>query len=456
MNCMNCGAFLADKDLDYCPHCGCNVLIQKKVEYLSKFYYNQGLEKASIRDLSGAVNCLKQSLTFNKRNIQARNLLGLVYFETGEVVAALSEWVISKNLQPTRNIANEYISRLQANSNKLDAINETIRKYNNALALCREGHEDMAAIQLRKILAQNSKLIKGYHLLALIYMKNHDWGRARRILRKAARIDKTNTTTLRFLREVDERTGVTTRLEKQKKGLFGGKDHDAALNDSYKNMVVQPPAYRENSRISLFVTLMLGVAAGAAAFWLLAVPAIKQGIYREANQQIVKYSESLASQGAELSKAQGEAKESGDVAEEITQQLDSEKKKSVSYQALLNAYSYYTQNEYDAAALEIQKVYEKQLSDDVMGIYNTICSATGVSGIAEDSSSEEEGNSSGEGGSDSSDDSEGDAFGYSDSDGNDYSYEDSENYDSGSYDSGEYDYSDENGYYDENGDFHEY
>ena len=85
MNCMNCGAFLADKDLDYCPHCGCNVLIQKKVEYLSKLYYNQGLEKASIRDLSGAVNCLKQSLTFNKRNIQARNLLGLVYFEMGEV-----------------------------------------------------------------------------------------------------------------------------------------------------------------------------------------------------------------------------------------------------------------------------------------------------------------------------------------------------------------------------------
>ena len=138
MNCMNCGAFLADKDLDYCPHCGCNVLIQKKVEYLSKLYYNQGLEKASIRDLSGAVNCLKQSLTFNKRNIQARNLLGLVYFEMGEVVAALSEWVISKNLQPTRNIANEYINRLQANSNKLDAINETIRKYNNALALCRK------------------------------------------------------------------------------------------------------------------------------------------------------------------------------------------------------------------------------------------------------------------------------------------------------------------------------
>ena len=442
MNCMNCGAFLADKDLDYCPHCGCNVLIQKKVEYLSKLYYNQGLEKASIRDLSGAVNCLKQSLTFNKRNIQARNLLGLVYFETGEVVAALSEWVISKNLQPTRNIANEYINRLQANSNKLDAINETIRKYNNALALCRDGHEDMAAIQLRKILTQNSKLIKGYHLLALIYMKNHDWGTARRILRKAARIEKTNTTTLRFLREVDERTGVTTRLDQQKKGLFGKKAKESYGDEVARNAAVQSAAYKENSRISLFVTLMVGVAAGAAAFWLLAVPAIKQGIYREANQQIVQYSESLASQGAELTRVQGQAKESGDVAEEVTLQLDSEQKKSTSYQALLNAYVAYKQNEYDAAALEIQKVYEDQIGDDVKGIYNTICSETGVSGIKSDGTSD--------GSTDSSDSGDGS------SDGTDYQTDESgydESGDSG-YDNS--DYSEEDGYYDEDGDFHYY
>ena len=90
MNCMNCGAFLTDRDLDYCPNCGYNVLIQKKVDYLSKVFYNQGLEKASIRDLSGAIACLKQSLMYDKRNIRARNLLGLVYFETGEVVSALS------------------------------------------------------------------------------------------------------------------------------------------------------------------------------------------------------------------------------------------------------------------------------------------------------------------------------------------------------------------------------
>ena len=395
MNCMNCGAFLTDMDLDYCPNCGYNVLIQKKVDYLSKIFYNQGLEKASIRDLSGAIACLKQSLMYDKRNIRARNLLGLVYFETGEVVSALSEWVISKNLQPTRNLASEYINKLQANPNKLAAINETIKKYNHALMLCREGHEDMAAIQLRKILTQNFKLIKGYHLLALIQMKNGEWNKARRILKKAARIDKTNTTTLRFLREVDEQTGVTTRLEKKKKGLFrSGTKENPDTDILGSERVAQPTVYREHSKVSVFFILMAGIAAGAVAFWLLAVPAIRQGIYQEANQQIVQYSESLASQGAELTKAQGEAKESGDTVESVTQELTTEQAKSESYQALLQAYTYYQQQNLDEAAVEIQKVHVDVLTDSMKSVYTTIRDATGVAGIGDTEGVQRQENSS--------------------------------------------------------------
>ena len=395
MNCMNCGAFLTDMDLDYCPNCGYNVLIQKKVDYLSKIFYNQGLEKASIRDLSGAIACLKQSLMYDKRNIRARNLLGLVYFETGEVVSALSEWVISKNLQPTRNLASEYINKLQANPNKLAAINETIKKYNHALMLCREGHEDMAAIQLRKILTQNSKLIKGYHLLDLIQMKNGEWNKARRILKKAARIDKTNTTTLRFLREVDEQTGVTTRLEKKKKGLFrSGTKENPDTDILGSERVAQPTVYREHSKVSVFFILMAGIAAGAVAFWLLAVPAIRQGIYQEANQQIVQYSESLASQGAELTKAQGEVKESGDTVESVTQELTTEQAKSESYQALLQAYTYYQQQNLDEAAVEIQKVHVDVLTDSMKSVYTTIRDATGVAGIGDTEGVQRQENSS--------------------------------------------------------------
>ena len=128
---MNCGAPIGKSD--YCTSCGFHVEVQKKIWQLSNTYYNLGLDKAQIRDLSGAIDLLKRSLKFNKLNVQARNLLGLVYFETGEVVAALSEWVISKNIQKNRNLASEYIARLQANQNKLETINESIKKYNNAL-----------------------------------------------------------------------------------------------------------------------------------------------------------------------------------------------------------------------------------------------------------------------------------------------------------------------------------
>ena len=76
---------------------------------LSNRFYNEGLEKASVRDMTGAINSLRDSLKFNKNNIDARNLLGLIYYETGEVVPALSEWVISKNLKAEDNIADSYM-----------------------------------------------------------------------------------------------------------------------------------------------------------------------------------------------------------------------------------------------------------------------------------------------------------------------------------------------------------
>lgn len=445
MNCMNCGAFLIDKDLDYCPKCGCNVLIQKKVDYLSRQYYNQGLEKASVRDLSGAINCLKQSLMYNKHNIQARNLLGLVYFETGEVVAALSEWVISKNLQPSRNLASEYINKLQANSNKLEAINETIRKYNDALNLCREGHEDMAAIRLKKILAQNPKLIKGYHLLALIQMKEGEYNKARRTLKRAARIDKTNTTTLRFLSEIDEQTGVSTRLERQKKRRFGSKGAEEKEAASIsRDMVIPTAPYKERSRVSLFFTLVAGFAAGLLAFYLLAVPAIKQGIYREANQQIVKYSDAVSSQGAELTKAQNQAQESGDTVEAASKQIEEEKKKSDSYEALLEAYAALQQQNADEAALKLQNVYADLLPADLKGIYNTICNSTGTTGIEGTTDSTSQNGSDSTGGDVSDNGDNADAAGDASSDS---AYD--ENYDDGSYDSGNDEVSYDTGSYDE-------
>ena len=169
MRCIYCNTPLAA--IDYCPGCGADVTLQKRIVRISNLLYNEGLEKALVRDMEGAITCLKRSLKFNKENIDARNLLGLCYYETGEAVSALCEWVISKNLKGEDNIADSYINELQSNKNRLDTINQTIRKYNQSVLYCREDNEDMAIIQLKKVISQNSKFVKAYQLLALLYMK---------------------------------------------------------------------------------------------------------------------------------------------------------------------------------------------------------------------------------------------------------------------------------------------
>ena len=172
-------------------------------------------------------------------------------------------------------------------------------------------------------------------------------------------------------------------MENRRKSLL--RDHAREKDNISGEIVVRPSTYRERSKVSLFFTMVLGFAAGAAAFWLLVLPAVKQDVYRQANEQIVQYSESLSSQGVALSKAQGEAEQSSSTADATAKQVEEEKKRSQSYEALFSAYTAMQQEDLDTAAVEIQKVYTDTLSDSAKGIYNTICEKTGVSGITGDS-----------------------------------------------------------------------
>ena len=76
MICYRCGSEVEKNE--FCPYCETDLSIFQRVVRISNSYYNDGLQKANVRNLSGAVISLKQSLKFNKYNIEARNLLGLV------------------------------------------------------------------------------------------------------------------------------------------------------------------------------------------------------------------------------------------------------------------------------------------------------------------------------------------------------------------------------------------
>lgn len=286
MKCYNCGCRLSEKD--FCTNCGADVSRYKKILYASNRFFNEGLEKANVRDLSGAIVSLRQSLKFNKNNIEARNLLGLVYFEMGEVVAALSEWVISKNLKAAKNIADDYITMVQANPTRLESINQTIKKYNLALNYCKQDSIDLAIIQLKKVLSLNPKFIRAHQLLALIYMNMEDWDKAKKELVKCNAIDSNNLTTLRYMKTIDNAQEVTEDL---KIGIKKKKQDEVQTYQNGNDIIIQPLNPREPVGFSTIINIVIGIVLGLMVGIFLILPGRIQSAKAEMKEELIAIGE---------------------------------------------------------------------------------------------------------------------------------------------------------------------
>ena len=295
MFCYSCGCHLSEHD--FCTACGVDVSLYKKIVHASNMYYNEGLEKAGVRDLSGAIVSLRQSLKLNKNNIEARNLLGLVYFEMGEVVAALSEWVISKNLRSDKNIADVYIEMIQSNGSRLDSINQTIKKYNQALVYCIQESKDLAVIQLKKVLSLNPKFIRAHQLLALLYIESEEWDKAKRELNRCMDIDLNNITTLRYMRE----TELMLMPDETTKGIRR-KNDDFVRYQSDNEIIIQPLNMKEQKRSGLasLVNIGIGLLIGLASMYFLVVPAVRSNVNSQAQEEILRIGNQLDAKSAEI------------------------------------------------------------------------------------------------------------------------------------------------------------
>lgn len=303
MKCYNCGCRLSEHD--FCTSCGADVSLYKRIQKISNMYYNEGLEKAGVRDLTGAVVSLRQSLKFNKNNVEARNLLGLVYFEMGEMVAALSEWVISKNLRPQKNIADDYLDMIQNNATRLDTINQTIKKYNQALAYCMQESKDLAVIQLKKVLSLNPKFVRAHQLLALLYIDSEQWEKAKRELEKCCKIDSGNTLTLRYMREVDS----MLMPDEPAKGVLKRKSDEAIRYQSDNEIIIQPMNVREpkNNGLSTLFNVGIGLVLGIASMFFLILPSAvnterdkAQEVQRQINEQMDIKTNTIATLEAQI------------------------------------------------------------------------------------------------------------------------------------------------------------
>ncbi len=272
---------------------------KKKLESLSNRYYNEGLEKAKVRDMTGAVESLRQSLKLNKNNIDARNLLGLVYYETGEVVPALSEWVISKNLKAEDNLADTYMEMVRSNPGEFENINQTIKKFNIALNYCYQDSLDLAVIQLKKVLSLNSGFIKAHLLLALLYLNNGNWDRAKIEAQKALKLDTGNLLAKRYLKEADSMLlpGESGKLVSD---VASTDSDDVIRYNSGNEMIIQPVKKSAITRSNSIWGIVLGIVLGVAVACFLILPQRIQSINSKNQEKITQISEESDSKSAQI------------------------------------------------------------------------------------------------------------------------------------------------------------
>ena len=158
---------------------------------------------------------------------------------------------------------------MQNNPTQLENLNQAIRKYNQALAYCQQGSLDLAVIQLKKVLSINPRFLRAHQLLALLYIQAEDWEKAKRELNKCGRIDVRNTTTLRYMKEVDAAT-----VEDESKGAHRSrKSEDVIKYQSGNETIIQPVMYRSLRKVFLPGLSAGGRGRGLAIALTLIMPA---------------------------------------------------------------------------------------------------------------------------------------------------------------------------------------
>lgn len=323
----------------------------KKLVYQSNYWYNDGLKRARIRDMSGAIGSLKKSLQYNSENIAARNLLGLVYYGRGEVGEALVEWILSKNFQSHENIANYYIKKLQENPTELEKVNQAIRKFNQSLDYCYQDGEDLAIIQLKKVVDAHPTFLKAYQLLSLLYIHTQQYGKAKHTLKAAHKLDTTNDITLRYMHEMNElrRKRAIKQAEKKEE-----KPQTVTYNIGNET-IIQPASsgVKENAGLMTVINIIIGIVVGVAVMWFLIMPAVNRSTADRTNKQVREFSDQIAEQEAQISALQTELESYRATSEEAENAQQTAKSTLDSYEIVLSMYDHYlNQDMSDSAMVE--------------------------------------------------------------------------------------------------------
>lgn len=289
--------------------------VARKNQQIANSYYNLGLEKARIRDLSGAAESLKKSLHFNKYQTDARNLLGLIYYENGEVADALIQWVISLNLRPEGNLADHYLDEIQRKPGQLEIESQNVKTFNQALLHAQNGSDDLAILQLARVVEAKPHFVKAHLLLALLYMRREDFNKAGRSLYKILQIDKSNPKALYYMSIVKQNTG---RADAEKRRMVKAFSHRQMQDDD----VIIPNTYKESTGLSTVFHIIIGLVLGLMASYFLVIPTVEKNLNTRRDAELTSYIQKLNTANGEIDRLNGEYETLDAQAKAVQEELD--------------------------------------------------------------------------------------------------------------------------------------
>ena len=263
----------------------------RRLEQISNGYYNLGLSLAKERNLSSALNALSISLGLNKKNTDARNLYGLIQFEMGEETKALISWVISININPINNPAQNYLQKLRNKSAYLEKSQDAISKYNKAISQIKTVNYDMARITLKQAVDIRPHFVKAMLALALLDIREGKSSEAKKLLDNVLAIDRFNTKAITYLEEMKPLTEKNAR--KEKLSVIGSPVKKEKHVENMNNGMPVTEIYKNYSGMFTAINVGIGLIVGACAMVFLYMPTMKVALNNAHNKEIVAISQQL-------------------------------------------------------------------------------------------------------------------------------------------------------------------
>ncbi|MBR4767962.1 MAG: hypothetical protein IK088_03195, partial [Lachnospiraceae bacterium] len=170
-------------------------------------------------------------------------------------------WMIARDIAESSNMAGRYVNEVRKNLRELNSEEAAIEKFNQALQNAENGANDMAVIQLKKVISVHPNMTKAYSLLALLYAENKKFDQAEKMLIRCLELDHGNDTASRLLRSI---RSLEAETHTRSMGVSGEEERDP---------LIIPVRFRDyGSYLSNALYILLGLILGVLIAWFVIVP----------------------------------------------------------------------------------------------------------------------------------------------------------------------------------------